>query len=215
MSYILYVVDTETTGLDPNKNEIIELSMCRFQLNEPEEKHEIKTWLLKAMNPETVEDSALRISKHKREDILHLTKFGQDNYKNPSKLLPEIENWIASDDFAVDERIMVGQNVLFDYEMMLSLWEKNNNRDTFPFQTGPNKNVLDTKSLALLIDVCVGKKRDRYALGTLVKAFGIKKRKAHQAETDALMTRDLFIKQITPLISIIKECFNDCYEDNL
>lgn len=213
MGYILYSLDTETTGLSPQDNEIVELSFCRFKLENPENT-EIKTWLLRATNPETADANSLKISGHKREDVLHLTKFGQENYLDPATTLPQIENWIASDDFSLDERIMVGQNIMFDYEMLVSLWKRNDNLDTFPFQMGPNKNVLDTKSLALLVDVCTGKKRNRYALGTLIKAFGIKKRKAHRAEDDALMARDLFLTLIDPVKSVFVEKFMDCYNES-
>jgi DNA polymerase III epsilon subunit-like protein len=215
MSYIIYVVDTETTGLDPKLNEVVELSMCRFFLDKPEE-DETRTWLLKATNPETVEDAALKISGHKREDVLHLSKFGRENYLEPSSLLPEIENWISDDDASVTDRIMAGQNVSFDYDMLEELWKRNNNIDTFPFPTGPNKNLIDTKNIALLIDVCIGKKRDRYNLGSLVKSFGVKKRKAHRAEEDALMTKDLILAQLSPLRQLIKDTFENCYnEDSL
>ena len=206
MSYILYVVDTETTGLDPDKNEVIEVSMCRFYLDS-DDKSEIKTWLLQATNPQTVEEAALKVSGHKREDILHLSKFGRDNYKPPVSALPEIENWVAEDDLSVEDRVMVGQNVIFDFNMLSSLWGRNNNLDTFPFKTGHNKLLMDTKNIALFIDICSGKKRDRYNLGSLVSSFNVKKRKAHRAEEDVLMTKDLLMAQVGPLKSLIRETF--------
>ena len=82
-SYIIYVVDTETTGFDPIENDIIELSMRRFSILEPE-KQEAKTWLLKAMNPSSISDEALAINNHKREDIVHQSEFGKANYLLPS-----------------------------------------------------------------------------------------------------------------------------------
>ena len=30
--YLIYVIDTETTGFDPVKNDVIEISMCRFTM---------------------------------------------------------------------------------------------------------------------------------------------------------------------------------------
>ena len=67
--------------------------------------------------------------------------------------------------------------------------------------------------IATLIDVLVGKRRRYYNLGTLVKSFGVKKRTAHRAEDDVIMTSDLFIKMISPFIKPAEEFFEDCYTD--
>ncbi len=212
MGYVVYVVDTETTGLDPINNEVIEVSMCRLFLDVKDSNEEIKTWLLQAVKPETIEDAALKISGHKREDILNLSKFGKENYIHPKKVLPDIENWIMQDNMAVTDRVMVGQNVLFDYNMLNALWKRHDAYDTFPFQTGPNKFTLDTKDITVLIDLCTGKKRERYNLGSLVKSFGVKSRKAHRAEEDVIMTKDLLLTQLAPLKEVLVEAFKNCYD---
>jgi len=209
MVYIIYIVDSETTGIDSSKHEIIELSMCRLLLDSSKE--EQKTWLLQATNEETIEIEALNISGHKREDVLCISDYGKENYIHPKKVLPEIENWIAEDDVSSGDRIVVGQNTEFDFKMMESLWKRHNCYDTFPFQTEPNKLILDTKIMAILIDLCTGKKRERYNLGSLVKSFGVKKRQAHRAAEDVQMTKDLFIKQISPIKNILLETFKDSY----
>ena len=120
--YVLYVCDTETTGLDHEKNEVIELSMSRFVFGS--EEAEQKTWLIRATNPETVEDEALKVSGHKREEVLGLTKKGRELYRMPSEVLPEIENWIEEDDVTVNDRVLVGQNIKFDYDMISSMWKR-------------------------------------------------------------------------------------------
>ena len=71
--YVLYVIDTETTGLDAEKNDVIEASFCRLNFLSENVDREQKTWLFKALNPDTIEAEALAINGHKREDILGLT----------------------------------------------------------------------------------------------------------------------------------------------
>jgi len=202
--YVIYVSDVESTGLNKENNEIIELSMLRLFLDGSKD-DEQKTWLLKALKPETIEDEALKINGHKREDILCLSEFGKENYLHPEVVLPQIENWIAEDDMTSSDRVLGGQNVLFDFEMMECTWKRFNSIDTFPFQLGHNKLTVDTKQLALFIDIIAGKRRKFYNLGSLVKDYGIKKEKAHRADADVRMTKDLLLKQIEPFIKIIKE----------
>jgi DNA polymerase III epsilon subunit-like protein len=172
-----------------------------------------KTWYLKAMSPETIEDEALAINHHNKSDILWLTKAGKDKYRLPSDVVVEIENWIAEDGLSSLDRIFAGQNPQFDVNALTELWRKTGSPETFPFLLTNNSRIIDTKMLAAMIDVCTGKRRRYYNLGTLVKSFGVKKAKAHTAEGDVQMTADLLLKMITPLIPIISETFKDCYTD--
>lgn len=210
--YVIYVSDTETTGLDKDLNEIIELSMIRLFLDGSREEEQ-KTWLMKALKPETITDEALKINGHKREDILCLTAHGKENYINPKELLPKIENWIAEDDVTSADRILGGQNIMFDFDIMESTWKRHGVIDTFPFQLGHNKLTIDTKQLALFIDIIAGKRRKFYNLGSLIKAYGIKKEKAHRADADTRMTKDLLLKQILPFKKVVLEAFPDIFND--
>jgi len=209
-SYIIYVCDTETTGLAAGEQEIIELSLYRLFLDDPD-KNDQKTWLLRALKPETIQEEALLINGHKREDILCLTKTGREKYIHPNQVLPEIENWIAEDNMSAHDRVLAGQNIPFDYNHMFELWKAQGAEDTFPFTVGHNKLVIDTKHLAIIIDVCVGRKREKYNLGALVKAFGVKKRKTHCAEEDTLMTKDLLVAQLNGIREAAKAAFEKSY----
>lgn len=204
-NYIIYVQDTETTGLSMD-NDIIEISFLRIQ----NKNFEQKTWLLKAVNEASIQDDALKVNGHKKEDILWKTQYGRENYKNPSDALFEIEEWINKDGMSSHDRVFAGQNPLFDFDRMVELWSRCNTLDTFPFITGHNKLIVDTKQLALFIDICLGVKRDRYNLGSLVKAFGVKKGTAHRADEDTRMTADLLVKFIDGMTPSIKQSFTDC-----
>lgn len=211
MSYSVYVSDCETTGLDPVGNDVIEV--CFWRIGEESS----KTWCLKAMNPETIQDKALKVNGHKRDDILHLTKEGKEKYRLPEDVLPEIEAWIMEDGAAAEERVFIGQNPDFDYRFLYQLWKKTGVPDDFPFGFWRNEDenmgfTLDTIQLARWIDLLLGKKRKFYNLGGLVKAFGIKKVQAHRADGDVQMTKDLYEKMSEPFREMAEEHFSECYE---
>lgn len=216
MSYVQYIIDTETTGTDPIRHDIIEV--CFWRLGDAES----KTWWLTPLSPENIEEEALQINKHLREDILHQTKEGREKYKHPSEVLPEIEMWLMEDGAAAEERVFIGQNPMFDYEFLLALWRKMKAEKEFPFgywipnRDGSERNqgyIMDTMQLARLIDVCTGKKRARYGLGALVKDFSVTKSTAHRADGDVKMTKELYEKIIAVLKDPIVAAFNESYND--
>ena len=209
--YVLYVQDTETTGLVPGVNEIIEVSFLRIFLKEDGPVREQKTWLIKATKPDTIDDEALAINKHKREDILWQTKYGRENYLKPEDAILEIEAWISEDEMSAHDRVFAGQNPMFDFNHMVAFWKGLDAEDTFPFLNGHNKLIVDTKQLALFFDICLGKKREKYNLSSLVKAFGVKKGKAHRADEDTRMTADLLQIFIDGSKTSIKESFDESY----
>lgn len=203
MAFVIYVCDTETTGLDCNTNEIVEISFWRLSDNEQ------KTWLLKALSPSTISEQALKKNGHKLEDILCKSDFGKENYKEPSDVIKEIESWVMTDDSGINNRVFIGQNPQFDLGFMKKLWENCNSAETFPF----GDFVLDTIHITKFIDLCTGKRRKFYNLSQLVKDFSITKGKAHRASEDTRMTKDLFLKQFEPIKDIIGDLFKNSYSD--
>jgi DNA polymerase III alpha subunit (gram-positive type) len=169
---------------------------------------------MRALKPETISDEALKVNGHKREDILWLTAHGKENYKNPKDVLPEIENWIAEDDVTSADRVLCGHNVMFDFNIMESTWLRHLAIDTFPFLTGSKRQTIDTKELALFIDIIAGKRRKFYNLGNLIKAYGIKKEKAHRADADTRMTKELVVKQAAPFKKVVLEAFSNIFVDD-
>ncbi|MFA5758978.1 MAG: 3'-5' exonuclease [Clostridia bacterium] len=213
MAYVEYVCDTETTGLNPELHDVIEV--CFWRLGDAES----KTWCLSPLRPENITDEALKINNHSKDDILHRTASGKETYKHPSVVLPEIEMWLMEDGAAAEERVFIGQNPEFDYKFLLKLWELQGNSDNFPFgywmegREGRRNQgyIVDTVQLARLIDVLTGKKRARYNLGSLVKNFDITKATAHRADGDVKMTKELYEKIKTVLKDPVIAAFNDCY----
>lgn len=214
--FVIYVLDTETTGTDPQLHDIIEVSFWRSSDDEQ------KTWHLRAINESNVTDKALAINKHKKEDILWQTAYGKETYLEPADVIQQIESWVMCDDASATDRVIVGQNIGFDFEFLVELWKRNKAEDSFPFGTWiPTEDgkkraqgfLIDTMAITRFIDLCTGKKRRVYNLSSLVRAFGITKQKAHKAEFDTKMTKELFYRQLNPLKSFIAEEFKDCYID--
>lgn len=210
--YVIYVIDTETTGLDPVKHDVIEISACRFRLSNVKEKEQ-ETWFLKALTPSTIQEEALNINKHKLADITHRTKAGREKYKEPPDAVIAIEQWVMEDGASSMDRVFAGQNPNFDIAAMVELWKKVESPETFPFSVEKGDRVLDTKQLALMADLCTGRRRQFYNLMSLVKSFGAKRAKAHTAAGDVLMTTDVLIKILGGIKAAAAEKFNECYID--
>ncbi len=184
--YVIYTIDTETTGLDNRNNDIIELSLIRLIDNSQ------KTWCMKPFNPSNIEADALRINGHKKEDILHLTKEGKDRYLDPNKIIIEVENWVMEDGVPATNRVLAGQNVGFDREFLEQHWIKGNSKDSFPF----GRRLLDTMIVQFFLDYCEGKMDEAYGLSNLVKKYGVKNDKAHTAAADVKVTTEILLKQV-------------------
>jgi DNA polymerase III epsilon subunit-like protein len=193
-NYLLYFVDSETSGLCPIKNDVIELSFLRYDPDNIE-LQEQKTWFMQPINKDNIDAGALRINGYKLEDLLWQTSFGRETFKDPNKVLVEIENWIAEDNCPAENRILVGHNVLFDKNMLEQLWNKCNARETFPF----GRRCLDTMMMELTLDLAKGKFAEGYSLNNLVKKYGVVNSKAHTASADTLATKEVFEKQIAML----------------
>jgi len=186
MNYALYVCDTETTGLNPFVNDVIEVSFCRLSDNIQ------KTWKLKPFNIENIQLEALKINGHKLEDLLYMTSYGKETYREPTKVIIEIENWIMEDSYPCEKRILIGQNVMFDKYMLENLWSKCEASDSFPF----GRRYLDTMQIQFFMDFCKDEFLDSYSLTNIIKKYGIKNSRAHTAEADTVATKELFEKQV-------------------
>jgi DNA polymerase III alpha subunit (gram-positive type) len=179
MKKVLYVCDTETTGLDYLENDIIELSLIRLNNGEQE------TWKIRPTDFSTIQVKALEVNNTNINDLKN-----PEIYMEVDKVLPLIENWIVDDGCSLYDRVLVGHNIQFDFNFMLSMWEKANTAETFPFSRFGN--LIDTKGLVLLYDYLSEKDESKYNLAACVKRFGLQKRAFHGAAEDTAATKDLF-----------------------
>jgi len=183
----LYICDVESTGLLKD-NDIIELSLYRLSNDEQ------KTWCIKPIKTDNIQPDALRVNKHILDDLLHKTKIGKEKYIEANLVIVEIENWLAEDFQASEDRILVGHNVLgFDKDMLIELWKKCNSIETFPFN---KRYAIDTMQTQIFLEA-IGKSEgsEYYNLMGLVEKYAIKKERAHAADSDVRMTKDLFLRQ--------------------
>jgi len=182
---IVYVCDVETTSLDETKGDIIEASFLRTSDMVQ------KTWFIKPMHPENIEDGALKKNGTNKDDLLWKTKEGREKYRELNKVLPEIENWIFEDLSSVYDRIICGHNIAFDERFLKMAWRNAGCYDSYPFSAYGN--LIDTKSLALLFGWINNVEGEKYNLGACIKKYGIQKLKAHLASDDVMMTYNLFM----------------------
>lgn len=214
--YVIYVIDCETTTLTVGTQEggagdVIEISAARMiPTKDGGYEEEQKIWWLRALDPKSITDEALKINGHKREDILCLTPEGKEKYRHPLEIINEIELWIMDDNVSVMDRIFAGQNPFFDIVALKNLW-KANGKTEFPFALENNNRVIDTKQVVVLFDICTGRRRKYYNLKSLVKSTGVKMGKAHRADEDVRMTRDLLMKLVKMIQPVVKTEFIDCY----
>jgi len=186
MTFEIYFCDVESTGLDFYEHSPIEISLIRNSTGEQ------KTWLLHPTNMKTISLEALKVNGHKYEDITLATKEGREKYRDPRKVLIDIENWLASDNMTSNERWMCGHNISFDVYMLEHLWKKCGAQDSFPF----GRRMLDTMGIELFLDLKTNSSLGNYNLGACIKKYGIKNAKAHSAEADIKATSELFAKQL-------------------
>lgn len=189
MNFSFYVTDTETTGLDSHLHDVIEISMYRLG---DESDNAQKTWCLKPLTPETIDPGASRVNGHKLDDLLHKTKEGRERYLEATKVLVDIENWMAEDGLPAEKRFLIGQNIGFDKERLEQLWIKCNTKDSFPI----GRRTMDTMIIELFFDFCKGQFAEGYSLNQIIKKYGVKNEKAHSAAADVKATKEVFEKQV-------------------
>lgn len=190
----LYVCDTETTSLNPLVGDIIEISLYRLSDDV------CRTWWMRAVNEEGIEDGALKVNGYKKEDITCKTPDGKKKFQEPKKVLSEIENWLMEDCNLTDDRFMIGHNVSFDYYYLKHTYDKHNLNACFPF----GRRMIDTAQIELLFDCARGERSESYSLSAALKKYAIKNSKAHTAESDTIATKCLFLKQIDIIKSLMK-----------
>jgi len=174
----LAFIDTETTGFDLEKNEIIEIGcVLAKQVGRSGKGPSVEVigefeYKIKPTRIETADPESLLINGYNEADWL----FAVDLKKVLEDLAPKVK-----------DAIMVGHNVAFDHAFLEKAFEDTGVPNTMHYHK------LDTISLAyarLYNDLSV----EKFSLRSLCEYFGIENKKAHTALSDARATFELYKK---------------------
>jgi len=173
---IITVLDTETSGLDNSRHEILEVALVSYVLsNEGEFFH------LKELN-EKIKPHRIHLAHPKALSINGYTEKKWENAKDMSKVLPKIKEMIKESD------LLLGQNLIFDLRFLqkASLTEI----DFPPY--------IDTKAMA---DFLVRKNwLRRSKMDYLVEHYNVEvKGRAHTALVDCYRTYEVFKKLLSDI----------------
>ena len=181
MKKILYF-DTETTGLDPLKNGIIQFSGIIEIDNKVEEEFNFK---IRPFETDEINSEALEVN-NVTKDQLKTFPTAEKSYILIEKLFNTyIDRYDSTDKFSP-----AGYNVRFDLEFLSKYFTKNNN---IYFGSYCNWRSIDALSLLYFLDYIGYLKLENYKLNTVCDYFKIPI-KAHDAMSDIKATRNLIIK---------------------
>lgn len=111
MSLLYYVIDTETTGLKANYNEMTEIGIIRCT-------DRVQLWRqIKCEYPERANFDALAITKKTMADL-------ERGHLN-SAVVEECDKFFAEDGATPGHRCIVAHNAPFDRKFLHALWEQN------------------------------------------------------------------------------------------
>ena len=182
MNNKIFYFDTETTGLDPQKNDIIQLAYIVEIDGEVKEEGEFK---LQPINYDTVEKGALEVNKITIEQL--------KTYPQPQLVHGQIVNLLDKyvDKYnKMDKFLPAGYNVKFDMDMFRQFFFKNNHKY---FGSYFGYHMLDPVTFLMFLELKGLIKLDSYKLVDVCKYFGIEL-DAHDALSDIKATRELVHK---------------------
>lgn len=174
----LAFIDTETTGLDADTHEIIELAVVLVrQVERPGKGPSIeiiaeKDWKIKMEKPEVAEEQALRVNGYNEVDWMFAVSL-ESAMKEFSKM--------------TEGASFVSHNVTFDYAFMQNAFKKTGVDNKMHFAK------LDTISIAFarLYDV---PQATSLSLKNLAALFKIENKKAHTALADTVTLVEIYKK---------------------
>ena len=178
----LFYFDTETTGLDPYKNDILQLAALIEINGEVVEEFQ---FCCQPFSYENVEQKALEVNNY---DLEAIQKFDmpEDCY---ARLVDMLGKYV--DKFnTFDKFICCGFNVSFDIGFLKQFFFKN--KDKY-FGSWFEYKSLDMYSLVYLCDYMFNLRLPNHKLVTVAKHFGIA-HNAHEAMSDIKVTREIFAR---------------------
>lgn len=196
----LLYLDCETTGLDPQKNALAQISGIVEINGQINQEFDIQ---LRPHPDAVIDPEALKCNKLTAEELLHPQRLEPiDAYKKlKSIFLTYIDRYNRKDKF-----YLVGQNVHFDYGFLLAMWNRCQDGYLGSFV---HYHKIDLIALTASMRLA-GKLPDEvvnFKLATLVEFFHLGPQ-THNSFDDIRMTREVFKRYI----SMISKCPIDLSE---
>ena len=192
---IITVIDTETTGLDRTKHEIIEIAMISYLISNDGERFVLRQFdkKIKPRHIETASNMALAIN--------HYSEEAWKDAVDISEVLPEIKRIIE------DSQILLGQNLIFDLRYISDAFENNEYEiPNYPAYT-------DTKAMADVLRHAGKIKRS--SMDYLCEHYDIKfSGRAHTALVDCERTMKVWDKLVEECEDYDFYSYSDPYEVN-
>ena len=180
----LLFLDTETTGLNPEKHGLIQVAGIIEIDGVEKERFDLHCQIF---DEQVVDPKALKVNGHTLEQI--------KKYPEPTKTHAEfkaiLEKYVDKYDKS-DKFYIVGQNIPFDYGL-LDKWFKNCGDDYL--YSYINYDKVDLVALTAAFKVAGIHDFENVKLETVAKKFGIEF-KAHDAAADIDVTRQVFYRYV-------------------
>lgn len=168
----LIFLDLETTGLEVQKQEILEIGALKVEQKKP----------FRVLGEINLKVKPKNIQKADKE-ALKIVGYSQEAWKDGVSLREALQ---VLDKFSQDG-VLVGYNVNFDWAMLDKAYFSQGRQDPFYYHR------LDVMPMAYL-KLSGKRKLKRFSLGEICQYFGIKEENKHQALDDARRTYLVFKK---------------------
>ncbi|MFH1723262.1 MAG: 3'-5' exonuclease [Elusimicrobiota bacterium] len=173
----LFFADTETTGLDPAKNELFQLAFLIEIDGKVVDERNIR---FRPERPENISSEALEITRKTKEELLSYPP----RKKGFRELIATLGKWVGRYD-KTDKMIWIGQNPDFDIRFVRALFSDMG--DNY-FGSWWDPRPADLISLAVASKTRGVFNPPNFKLGSLAAEFGIAF-EAHDALADVQVTR--------------------------
>ena len=173
---MICVLDTETTGLDPEKHEVIQLCMIPVTKSFEPDMNNIFNVHIQPTNWTDIEYEALKVNGHTLDTLREGV--------TPEEAKDALRQWWSAR--GGNQIQPLGHNWAFDYSFLIKFLGRDE------FNTYFHRYARDTQRLAQAMNDARITDFEKVSLSSLVNALGLKSGTSHNAVADALDTLDVY-----------------------